>query len=162
MGKKKSGIGEVTRDDLITMVQRGQMIPADAEFVAKRLGLGPLASEPDPNNYDPMREPFWTLPMAVAWIAYRTQDAVRNWWERVSEEVLFLELSGVACRAGRPRQSGALSGAALKRDARSIADGRCDPRPGRSHERCRGDRRALARDSERNPLLRRREQVVSS
>ena len=94
MGKKKSGIGEVTRDDLITMVQRGQMIPADAESVAKRLGLGPLASEPDPNNYDPMREPFWTLPMAVAWIAYRTQDAVRNWWERVSEEVLFFGAFG--------------------------------------------------------------------
>lgn len=89
MGKKKSGIGEVTRDDLITMVQRGQMIPADAESVAKRLGLGPLASEPDPNNYDPMREPFWTLPMAVAWIAYRTQDAVRNWWDEYRKKFSF-------------------------------------------------------------------------
>jgi hypothetical protein len=33
-----------------------------------------------------MREPFWTLPMAVAWIAYRTQDAVRNWWDEYRKE----------------------------------------------------------------------------
>ena len=59
VGKKKSGIRKVTRDDLITMVQRGEMTPVDAESQAKRLGLGPLASEPDPNDYDPMREPFW-------------------------------------------------------------------------------------------------------
>ena len=80
VGKKKSRHGVVTRDDLITIVQRGEMAPADAESEAKRLGFGPLASEPDPNDYDPMREPFWTLPMAAAWIAYRTPDAVRNWW----------------------------------------------------------------------------------
>lgn len=86
MGKKKSDIAELTRDDLITLVQRGQMGPADAECKAKRLGLSPLASEPDPNDYDPMREPFWTLPMTVAWIAYRTQDAVRKWWDDYRKE----------------------------------------------------------------------------
>ena len=68
------------------MVQRGEISPADAESEAKRLGLDTLASEPDPNDYDPMREPFWTLPMAVAWIAYRTQDAVRNWWEEYRKQ----------------------------------------------------------------------------
>jgi hypothetical protein len=86
MGKKKSDTREPTRDDLITMVQRGEMTPDDAEAEAKRLGLDPLAAEPDPNDYDPMREPFWTLPMAVAWIAYRTQDAVRNWWNEYRKE----------------------------------------------------------------------------
>jgi hypothetical protein len=86
VSKKKSVIGEITRDDLITKVQRGEMTPADAESEAKRLGLRSLASEPDPNDYDPMREPFWTLPMAVAWIAYRTQNAVRNWWDEYRKE----------------------------------------------------------------------------
>ena len=62
------------------MVQHGEITPAYAESQAQQLGFGALASEPDPNDYDPMREPFWTLPMAVAWIAYRTPDAVRNWW----------------------------------------------------------------------------------
>jgi hypothetical protein len=84
VGKKKSGIREATRDDLITMVQRGEMTPENAESEAKRVGLGLLASEPDPNDYDPMREPFWTLSMA--WIAYRTQDAVRNWWDEYRKE----------------------------------------------------------------------------
>ena len=31
VGKKKSDFGQVTRDDLITMVQHGEMTPADAE-----------------------------------------------------------------------------------------------------------------------------------
>jgi hypothetical protein len=86
VGKKKSGIRELTRDDLITMVQRGEMTPAEAESEAKRLRSGPLASEPNPNDYDPMREPFWSLPMTVAWIAYRTPDAVRNWWDDYRKE----------------------------------------------------------------------------
>ncbi|MGH9553226.1 MAG: hypothetical protein ACRD3W_27850, partial [Terriglobales bacterium] len=62
------------------------MTPNNAESEAKRLGLGPLASESNPNDYDPMGEPFWSLPMAVAWIAYRTQDAVRNWWDEYRKE----------------------------------------------------------------------------
>jgi hypothetical protein len=86
VSKKKSVIGEITRDDLITKVRRGEMTPADAESEATRVGLRSLASEPDPNTYDPMREPFWTLPMAVAWIACRTQDAVRNWWDEYRKE----------------------------------------------------------------------------
>ena len=55
VGKKKSANREASRDDLITMVQCGEMAPADAESEAKRLRLGPLASEPDPNDYDPTR-----------------------------------------------------------------------------------------------------------
>ena len=86
MGKKKSDIRDPTRDDLITMVQRGELAPADAESEARRLGLGPLTSERNPDYYDPMREPFWTLPMAVAWIAFRTQEAVRNWWDEYRKE----------------------------------------------------------------------------
>ena len=89
VGKKKSRFGEVTRDDLITMVQHGEMTPADAESEAVRLGLGPFASEPDPNDYSPMRAPFWTLPMTVAWIAYRAEDAVRNWWDEYRKECSF-------------------------------------------------------------------------
>jgi hypothetical protein len=86
VGEKKSGMRKATRDDLITSVQRGETTPADAEAEANRLGLGPFESEPDPNSYEPFREPFWTLPMAVAWIAYRIPDAVRNWWEDYRKE----------------------------------------------------------------------------
>jgi hypothetical protein len=69
------------RDKLIGDVRRGDLTPEQAEAEVARLGLGPLASEPDPASYDPMKEVDWTLPMAVAWIAYRTRDAVREWWD---------------------------------------------------------------------------------
>ena len=36
---------------------------------------------PDPNQYDPMAEVWWTLAMALAWIIFRTPHAVREaWW----------------------------------------------------------------------------------
>lgn len=69
------------RDDLIVKVQSGEMKLDEGEAEAARLGLKQLASKPDARAFDPMRETFWTLPMSVAWIAYRTPDAVREWWQ---------------------------------------------------------------------------------
>lgn len=66
------------RDDLITQVIAGTMSRADAEAEASRMGLRAIEYRPKPDEYDPMQEQFWTLPMAVAWIAYRTVDAVRE------------------------------------------------------------------------------------
>ena len=36
--------------------------------------------EPDPAWFDPMREPSWTLAMAVAWVQGGSADAVREEW----------------------------------------------------------------------------------
>ncbi|WP_436642715.1 hypothetical protein [Microbaculum sp. FT89] len=69
------------RDELITRVQAGELTPNEAEAEAERRGLKPLRDDPDPSDFDPMNEPNWTLPMAVAWIAYRTPEAVREWWD---------------------------------------------------------------------------------
>jgi hypothetical protein len=71
---------------LIEKVRRGEIKPTEADSEAKRLGFGTLAREPDPANFDPMQEPHWSLPMAVAWIAYRSIDAVRNWWDEYRKE----------------------------------------------------------------------------
>lgn len=68
------------RDALVDDVFSGSLTPTQAEAEAARLGIGPLQARPDPSRYKPMRELWWTLPMAVAWIAYRTEDAVREWW----------------------------------------------------------------------------------
>lgn len=68
------------RDRLIDLVMRGEMSPQAAEDEASRLGIGRLAEEPEPEDFDPLGEQYWSLPMALAWIAYRTPDAVREWW----------------------------------------------------------------------------------
>jgi hypothetical protein len=70
------------RDDLIARVIAGTMSPAEAEVEAARLGLRAIEYRPNPNDFDPMHERFWTLPMAVAWIAYRTAERVRENWDR--------------------------------------------------------------------------------
>lgn len=69
------------RDQLIDKVRLGDLSPEKAERAAGELGCGPLAFAPPPDDFDPMDEAFWTLPMAVAWIAYRTPTAVREWWD---------------------------------------------------------------------------------
>lgn len=70
-------------------MHRGEIKPTEAESEAKRLGLGTLASEPEPADYDPMREPHWTLSMAVAWVAYREAHAVRNWWDEYRSQFTY-------------------------------------------------------------------------
>jgi Resolvase, N terminal domain len=57
------------------------LTPDEAEAQASLLGLEKLASTPDPLQFDPMREAWWTLPMAVAWIAWRSPDRVRECWD---------------------------------------------------------------------------------
>lgn len=66
------------RDLLIDRVRRGQMTPIDAEDEATRLGCGPLATKPSPIEFDPDRMPWWSVPMAVAWIAWRTTASVQE------------------------------------------------------------------------------------
>jgi hypothetical protein len=40
----------------------------------------------DPSSLDPMTEPWWTLPMAISWIIWRTPDEVRTQWRKYDEE----------------------------------------------------------------------------
>jgi hypothetical protein len=40
----------------------------------------------DPSSLDPMTEPWWTLPMAISWIIWRTPDEVRTEWRKYDEE----------------------------------------------------------------------------
>src|SRR5262249_26229197 len=66
------------RDELAEAVQYGRISPQEADDKLKLLGLPPLAPQPNPADYDPMREVWWTLPMTVAWIAWRTSADVRD------------------------------------------------------------------------------------
>lgn len=78
------------RDELIHHVQYGLMTPAEAEAEAARLGLGPLASRPDPKQHDnPMEEMWWTLPMAIAWIAWRNSADVLDCYDPYREQCWY-------------------------------------------------------------------------
>ena len=76
------------RDELIDKVQHGKLTPEQAEAEALRLGLGlgPFARCPDPYSFDPMAEVWWSLPMAVGWIAWRSPDRVREYWDAYRQE----------------------------------------------------------------------------
>jgi hypothetical protein len=70
------------RDDLIEEVKFGRMSPNEAEAEASRLGLEPFATAPDPMTCDPRADPWWTLPMTVAWIASREARDVLKTYDR--------------------------------------------------------------------------------
>lgn len=92
LGHKKSGTtpaGPLTtlgrahqaeRDDLLGAVADGVLAISEAEDRAKLLGLGPLNPDPDPAEYDPGKEVAWSLLMALAWIAWRDIDRVRDFY----------------------------------------------------------------------------------
>src|SRR3954462_8238264 len=70
------------RDKLFEDVRYGRITPDEAEAKAKRLGLEPLAPQPDPADFNPMGETWWTLAMAVAWIASRSHTEVLRVWDQ--------------------------------------------------------------------------------
>jgi len=77
------------RDDLIERVRRGEMTTEDAERRATELGLTPLISSPNQNDFDPLAEPFWSIPMALAWIMTRDANSVLEMWDRWRAEKEF-------------------------------------------------------------------------
>ena len=67
------------RDRILDRARRGEMSAREAEVEATQQGLGELASRPPADDFDPRNRPAWTLPMALAWIAWRSYDEVREW-----------------------------------------------------------------------------------
>ncbi|NOT70935.1 MAG: hypothetical protein HOP09_06500 [Hyphomicrobium sp.] len=69
------------KDELFDAVHRGELTPDEAERKALSAGLGVLRDIPDPQQFDPEREAWWTLPMVMAWIVWRTIDRVRGQYD---------------------------------------------------------------------------------
>ena len=76
-----SSLEGLSRDQLIEEVKYGRMSPAEAEAEASKLGFGPLAATPDPRQFNPMDEVGWTLPMTVAWIAWRDPQKLLQFYD---------------------------------------------------------------------------------
>ena len=68
-------------DRLIDRALHGEITDIEAEAEAARLGIGPLATTPDVALFKPEDELWWSLPMAIAWIAWRSLDRVRQFWD---------------------------------------------------------------------------------
>ncbi len=66
-----------------------RLTPPQAERIARRLRLPPLNGLPDRNEYDPMRLARWSLPMAAAWITWRSIDAVRRNWSEYARQLRY-------------------------------------------------------------------------
>ena len=71
------GAPTVTRAELISQVQRGELSPSDAESQATELGFPPLLNTPNPAAFELNKEPYWSVPMALAWIMTRREEPVR-------------------------------------------------------------------------------------
>lgn len=72
---------EKARSLLFDDVLRGTLSPEEAEKVAANKGLGALNPPPEPWFYeahDPIRKPWWSLGMTVAWIAWQDLHRVRE------------------------------------------------------------------------------------
>lgn len=54
------------------------MTPEQAEAEAALQGFGPIATKPNRIQFDPQKMPWWSLPMALAWIAWRTAERVQE------------------------------------------------------------------------------------
>ena len=73
-------IGMPMRNLVAGLVERGQIVPDEAEAWARESDAEPFAQTPDLAKFDAMAEPDWTLAMATAWAAWRTPQAVRRVW----------------------------------------------------------------------------------
>ena len=66
------------RDELISLARHGKVTPEEAEAEAQASGLEPFEHQLELPAFDPMHEPWWTIAMAVAWIAWRDLKRVRE------------------------------------------------------------------------------------
>ena len=66
--------------DIIERVQRDQMTPEEAEEWALKNERAPFVAALDTGLSCPIEEPYWPIPLAVAWITAREPEtAVRSW-----------------------------------------------------------------------------------
>lgn len=92
-------LGHQDRDaylkDLLTEVAAGRLGPDEADEQAAEADCGSLSNLFDHGQRSPLSKPFWTIPMVLAWITWKTYSEVREWdrdylsrrreWGRVSQ-----------------------------------------------------------------------------
>ena len=74
------------RDELIRQVEDGEITPKKADARAAKAGLPPFETTPSADRFDPMTLSTWTVPMALAWIIWRSPEMVRESWDDYLQE----------------------------------------------------------------------------
>lgn len=74
------------RHFMLGLAQDGLATAAELEAMASRFGLKPFAESPDAEKMHPLQLATWSLPMAVAWIAWRAPDSVREQWDEYRKD----------------------------------------------------------------------------
>jgi hypothetical protein len=69
---------DVLRDRLLEQTERGDITEKQAEEAAAARGLEPFARKPELPRFDPKLKSHWSIVMAVAWIAWRDSELVRE------------------------------------------------------------------------------------
>ena len=77
------------RDYLFEELRYGRVSLDDARARANEVGIDSLEGNPGPNDFNPMEETYWTLAMAVAWIAWRRPVKVRDHWNKYRERCSY-------------------------------------------------------------------------
>jgi hypothetical protein len=71
------------RDDVLNAAWAGEITPEDAEGIAREHGWPAFAKRPGPDeDFDPMNLIRWSRNMALAWIMWRTPEAVCEMWDK--------------------------------------------------------------------------------
>lgn len=71
--------GAELKASLLAQVRTGELGPEEADEAAIEAGLGSLSKLPSPDECWSAGKPHWTLPMALAWITWRTFAEPREW-----------------------------------------------------------------------------------
>jgi hypothetical protein len=109
---------DLLRERLFKQAERGEITGKQAEEAAAAHGLKPFEGTPEPPRFDPRLKSHWSIGMAVAWIAWRDFNLVREqdpefclecfhwryreWKERVHKAAKPVKRAGYFLEARRP------------------------------------------------------------
>jgi len=92
----------IRQHELISFAWLGQVTPEQAEAEAAANGWEPFAQQPELPAFDPMQANRWSMPMVLAWIAWRDPMLVR----RASSAFASQSTHWVARQWNRPADDG--------------------------------------------------------
>jgi hypothetical protein len=86
---------EKKRADILRRARIRELTPLEAEEEAAQAGVGPLAKQASPAEFEPMTQSYWTLAMALAWIIWRTPEKAREYWDDWRSASLAWRVNGL-------------------------------------------------------------------